>query len=170
MSDAAIAERLKGAMRSLPSGVAIVSARDPQTGEPYGLAISSMISVSMDPPTMLVAINRSSANHAVFAKADRFCINLLSVDHRDEVAIFASSKRRDERFGSEGWIEVDGAYCLAGTTAILCARHDSMVVGTHEIFVGAVVDVRQDMQARPLGWLNGGFHDLTPMPAMQPAQ
>jgi flavin reductase len=170
MSEAAPAEKLKRAMRSLPSGVAIITVRDPETDKPFGMAISSMISVSMDPPTMLAAINRNSANHEVFARAERFCINLLSVDHRNEVALFASGQRREERFGSEGWIEVDGVYCLADATAIVCAKHDSMIVGTHEIFVGEVLDVRHEMQARPLGWLNGGFHDLAPLALAEAAQ
>ena len=170
MSDTAPADKLKRAMRSLPSGVAIITVRDPETGKPFGMAISSMISVSMDPPTMLAEINRNSANHDVFSRAERFCINLLSVDHRDEVGLFASSQRRDERFGTEGWIEADGVFCLADSTAIICAKHDTMIVGTHEIFVGEVLDVRHEMQARPLGWLNGGFHDLAPLLAGEVAQ
>ena len=160
MPDATPAEKLKRAMRCLPSGVAIITVR----------AISSMISVSMDPPTMLAAINRNSANHDVFVRAKRFCINLLSVEHRDEVGQFASGQRRDERFGSNGWIEVDDVFCLAGANAIICTKHDSMIVGTHELFVGEVLDVREEMQAQPLGWLNGGFHELAPMAAAEALQ
>ena len=155
-----IATLLKGAMRYLPSGVAIVTARDPETGQPVGMAVSSLVSVSMDPPTMLFAVNRASGNHAVFERAERFCINLLSTANRDEVAVFASSARRAERFTASGWGERHGLDCLDDATAIFCTRHSSMVVGTHELFVGAVFAIAPGLVDQPLGWMNGGFHEM----------
>lgn len=156
----AIATLLKGAMRYLPSGVAIVTARDPATAQPAGMAVSSLVSVSMDPPTMLFAVNRASGNHTVFERSDRFCINLLSMANRDEVAVFASSARRAERFTGSGWSERYGLDCLHDATAIFCTKHASMIVGTHEIFVGEVFAIDPGLVDQPLGWMNGGFHEM----------
>jgi flavin reductase (DIM6/NTAB) family NADH-FMN oxidoreductase RutF len=157
-----LSESVKAAMRHLPTGVAIVTARDPKTGLPSGLAASSVISVTLDPPTMLVAVNRSGASHAIIAEAGYFCINLLNQRHRDLVLQFSSPARRDERFAGEEWAARHDLDYLNNTTALFCRTFHSMIVGTHELFLGEVFDVALTADPDPMGWMNGGFHDVVP--------
>jgi len=157
-----IVDDLKTAMRNYPSGVAIVTTRDPDTGLPNGLAASSVISATMDPPSMLVAVNRSGSSHQAIQKAGKFCINLLRQEDRDLVAQFSSPARRDERFVGTNWSERHGLDHLIGTTALFCRTTHSLVVGTHELFVGEVFDVALSIESVPMGWMNGEFHDVVP--------
>ena len=157
-----LSDALKTAMRHLPSGVAIVTTRHPETGLPSGLAASSIISVSMEPPSMLVAINRSSSSHEAVARAGQFCINLLKQDHQDLVMQFSSPARREERFTGDAWDVRHELDFLSDTTALFCRTSHTMKVGTHELFVGEVFDIALCSERDPMGWMNGGFHDVTP--------
>jgi len=153
---------LKAAMRHLPSGVALLTTVDPETNAPVGIAISSVISVSMDPPSMLVAVNRSSSCHSVIHRSGMFCINLLNASDRDLVNVFSSGTRREERFTQDGWREKNGLRYLAGATALFCRTAEIATFGTHDVFIGEVVDLILAHDPQPLGWMRGDFHQMVP--------
>lgn len=154
---------LKSSMRNLPAGVALVTSRDPQTGIKGGMAASSVISVTMDPPSMLVAVNRSASTHAIIKKSKKFCINLLDVAHRDLVTLFSSPDQREERFSHPDWQELHEMDYYTGATNIFCNMTSSLVTGTHEIFIGEVFDIHHAEALVPLGWMAGGFHQMHPL-------
>ena len=89
MTDAALADRLKATLRGLPGPVALVTTVDPVGAAPQGMLASAVIPVSMDPPSMLVAINRSASMHPTLAAAGRFCINVLGTSQADVLALFS---------------------------------------------------------------------------------
>ena len=161
--DIDLVTELKTAMRYLPSGVALLTTRDPETGESIGMAISSAISVSMNPPSMLVAVNTSSAAHTAIKKAGQFCINLLNVEDKELVGIFSSSARKEERFKQDSWFEKHQLDYLDGATSLFCKTSTSVIFGTHELFIGEVFDVIQSQEPQPLGWLKGDFHQMLPL-------
>ena len=173
MTDAAIPDRtaiaagLRAAMRRMPGPVALVTTHDPEADAPAGLAASSVIPVSMDPPSMLVAINRSASAHAAIERAGRFCINLLGTTQTGFVGLFSDGRLRAQRFMSDEWAFADGLPYLRGACAsILCTVSATTVVGTHELFVGAVFEVRTEADActlDPLGWMEGGFAAFGPL-------
>lgn len=70
---------LKEAMRNVPSTVALITSRDAE-GTPYGMAASAVISVTIDPPAVLVAVNRTAGIHPVLEMSGRLCINFLAKD------------------------------------------------------------------------------------------
>jgi len=156
MSD--VAEGLKAAMRRMPGPVALVTTAAPDGGGYAGLAASAVIPVSMEPPSMLVAINRGASAHMTIARSGRFCINLLCTGQTDLVRLFSSSERRAERFAGEGWRERDGLpYLPAACASIFCTVGTTQQFGTHELFIGAVDAVIAGRGAEPMGWIEGDF-------------
>jgi hypothetical protein len=87
----------KDAMRRLAAGVSLVTSGMREHGY-AGLIATSVVSVSMDPPTLLVCVNQSSSTHPVIEASGPFCANLLSSQDRGLVDIFGRSDRRGERF------------------------------------------------------------------------
>lgn len=156
---AGIVALMKPAMRRLPSGIALITAQDPETGKPVGLAASSVISVSMEPPSMLVSINRSASAWPVIERTNQFCINLLSRDHRNLVQTFSSATHRHARFSEGAWeVGPDGVPFLTDSLASLfCRTAVSQHFGTHAVCIGEVIDVRLGEGDEPLVWLNGTF-------------
>lgn len=156
----AIAGLLRSAMRRLPGPVSIITTHDPAESEPAGMIASAVIPVSMDPPSMLVAVNRQTRCHASIEGQGRFCINLLGTDQTQLVDPFSNPARRDERFAGAGWRFADTIPHLPEAMAnIFCEVRKTLVHGTHELFVGDVYDVRlaEIEEADPLGWKEGGF-------------
>lgn len=153
-----VAEGLKAAMRRMPGPVALVTTADPVDGAYAGLAASAVIPVSMEPPSMLVAINRGASAHMTLARAGRFCINLLCTGQTDLVRLFSNSALRAERFAGEGWRDRDGLPWLpAACASIFCTVETTQHFGTHELFVGAVDGVVTGAGTEPMGWIEGDF-------------
>lgn len=156
-----VGDRLKAAMRRMPGPVAIVTTTEPADGSYAGLAASAVIPVSMDPPSMLVAINRNASAHGTIERAGRFCINLLCNSQTDLVALFSSSTRRSERFAGDRWADREGLPYLPGACfSLFCSVARTEVFGTHELFIGTVGTVLTGTGTDPMGWIEGGFARL----------
>lgn len=154
------ADDFRASLRLCASSVSILAARD-QSGGRHGMAVSSAGSLSMEPPSMLVAVNRSASLHPVILQTGRFSLNLLGEQHVELLERFSRSDMRDRRFATDAWAEG-----LEGTPVLrdaLCAhvckvsqRHD---FGTHSVFFGIVEDVivsvRPDRHTPPILWVNG---------------
>lgn len=153
-----LAASLKVAMRRMPGPVSLVTTQDRETGAPAGLAVSAVIPVSMEPPSMLVAINQSGSAHAFIKGAGRFCINLLDSSQTAVVQPFADPARRAERFAADCWDYREGVPFVKEALAnIFCEVSQTLCHGTHEIFVGDVVAIVANHKDQPLGWIEGNF-------------
>jgi flavin reductase (DIM6/NTAB) family NADH-FMN oxidoreductase RutF len=154
---------LKAAMRRMPGAVALITTRDPANDQPAGLAASAVIPVSMEPPSMLVAINKSASAHSAIERAGRYCVNLLGTTQTGLVGVFSNSALREQRFASEEWAYKDGIPYLGGAcSSIFCEVRTTLIHGTHELFIGDVYDVHGGSgdAIDPLGWIEGSFAQL----------
>ena len=152
------ASELKAALRQMPGAVYLITANHPATAQPMGLVASAVIPASMEPPSMLVAINRKASAHDAVALSRRFCINLLQVSQRDLVSLFSSKEDRARRFDDDRWDEVHGLPALRDATASICCEVFSHTeCGTHDIFIGRVVCVTRCGRPEPLSWVEGSF-------------
>ena len=97
------AAEFRNAMRSLASGVAIV-ATGKGTGR-RGLTVSSVTSLCMDPPCLLVGINTSSETHRAILDSGCFGVNLLGIAQQDLALLFAGQGgvKGVDRFETEAW-------------------------------------------------------------------
>ena len=166
MTDAALADRLKATLRGLPGPVALVTTVDPVGAAPQGMLASAVIPVSMDPPSMLVAINRSASMHPTLAAAGRFCINVLGTSQAGVLALFSKAELRAQRFESDQWRYDAGLPWLpAACSSIFCRTASSSHFGTHELFIGEVTEVVRGSGdiADPMGWINGSPARLGPI-------
>lgn len=161
------------AMRRLAAAVMIVTSRD-LDGRPHGMVASSVIPVSMDPPSMLVAVNRDAGLHPVLERSRRFCVNLLTDDQHHLLAPFSQTSLREQRFRSDDWFnawsgDVEQLPWLPRAAAVIdCAVDLATGYGTHTLFVGRVLSVHcanaQSHAIAPLVWLAGQRAALTPCP------
>jgi flavin reductase (DIM6/NTAB) family NADH-FMN oxidoreductase RutF len=158
-------QRLKAAMRRMPGTVTLVTTRDPNDGQPAGMAASAIIPVSMDPPSMLISIHHAASACGPINRSGRFCINLLGADQTNLVGPFSTSARRGERFSTDDWATQDGVPFLPGAcSAIFCEVRTKLSFGTHMLFIGEVYDILgQESTSPPLGWIEGDFALMEPM-------
>lgn len=150
--------RFRLGMRRLASGVSLVTTE--LDGIPRGLIATSVSSLTDEPPTLIVCVNRSASGHAPLCEARRMCVNVLAVTHREIASQFSNSHRRGERFKSGSWTTMTtGAPVLEDAIASFDCRIEQVIdYATHSIFVGLVLDARAPEGAqKPMIYFNRGF-------------
>lgn len=166
-SPSEIEEAFRAAMRQLAASVTIITSRDTD-GTPHGMVASSVISVSMDPASMLIAVNRSAGLHPVLLRSRKFCINLLSESQGELLKPFSNSLLREQRFQSSNWRDVWPPesvrlpWLVDAAASMECEVALVTDYGTHSLFVGRVLLVHGNPPATnpaptaaPLVWLAG---------------
>lgn len=139
------------------TGVAVVASRKPETGEPCGLTASSVASVSLDPPLVLVCVDRSADSHDCIMEAGFFSLNILAAGQEKMSRRFASWDLDKKFEGVSYRTGATGAPILEGTLAWLdCRLWASYDGGDHTIFVGEVLE-GDAVDEMPLLYYRGGY-------------
>ena len=154
--DAALTQDFRQAMRRVASTVNVITIC--VKGEPRGITATAMSALALDPPSLLICINKAAALHASMEDMSHFAVNVLHRDQEDIAQMFADRSQEALRFVS-GW-QVDCAKPprLADAQAsFLCRRTDHHRFGTHSIFIGVVEDVTMREGTDPLLYLDGSY-------------
>ncbi len=151
-------EDFRLALRRFPTGVTIVTTM--LDGQPKGFTANAFASVSLEPPMILICVNRQARSHPIIAAAGVFCVNVLALEQGDLARLFAQ-KGAPDPFGAIGYhTAVTGSPVLDGSLAHLdCTLAEEHSVGTHTVFIGEVVasDARD---GAPLGYFNMDYRDF----------
>ena len=156
--EAEIAGALRLAMRGTAASVGALTVRLPD-GSWRGATVNSMISVSLNPPSILVSLNSASQVHAAVLECRRFAVNIFASNHSEMAAIFADPLRHRERFAEGQWeSEQYGLPVLADAVAVVvCTVAATLPFGTHTIAVGTVEQVSHSPGREPLVYHNGHY-------------
>ena len=148
------------AMRRIASTVNVITIC--VGGEPMGITATAMSSISMDPPSLLVCINRTSSMHGSMEDVSHFRVNALHRDQEEIAQMFADRSQQALRFAG-GWsVDCERPPRLVDAQAsMLCRRIDHHRFGTHSIFVGQVEEVLVRDEIGPLVYLNGHYGGVT---------
>lgn len=132
-------EEFRRLMAGFPSGVAVVTAMD-SSGRPAGMTCSSLCSVSLDPPTLLVCLRCGSPTLESALRSSAFTVNLMHVGARATAELFASGAV--DRFARVRWRpgpQSGGPHLPDDAHAIADCRIDQLaLVGDHVVVFGAV--------------------------------
>ena len=131
-------------MGHFATGVTLVTTA--HSGAVRGMTANSFTSVSLEPLSVLVCVNREAITYGVLMGGQVFCVNILA---RDQEALSRAAARPDTpEAGLEGvqyHIGVSGAPILDHAVAYIdCRVAGSLEFGTHTIFVGEAIDVGAD--------------------------
>lgn len=153
------ADAYRAAMRRWPSGVTVITM--PGDDGPHGMTASAFTSVSVDPPMVLIVVDRRWRSHAFIVQRGVFCVNILADSQADWSDRFAGRHGAlDDRFaGIETSAGPTGAVRIAAAVAWLeCVVAQAHDAGDHTIFVGRVVACgAPDAAARPLLYHDGRY-------------
>ncbi|MDQ1124636.1 flavin reductase family protein [Microbacterium trichothecenolyticum] len=131
-------------MRKLASGIALVTTSG-DTG-PAGLAVTAVSSVSFEPPSLLICVNRTASAHDAILATGGFVVNVLAGEHIGILESFSQSARRHERFAHPDWTTADSGMPVlrSALAAFECRITERVGYGTHSIIIGDVVAARSD--------------------------
>jgi 3-hydroxy-9,10-secoandrosta-1,3,5(10)-triene-9,17-dione monooxygenase reductase component len=126
------------ALAQFATGVTVVTTRD-AVGRALGLTVNAFCSVSLDPPMVLVCIDRRAEAHSGMRETGLFNVSVLGEDQREISQRFAA--RGTDKF--EGLTLPDGTNGLpvipAAVAVLECRLHASHEAGDHVIYVGEVL-------------------------------
>jgi flavin reductase (DIM6/NTAB) family NADH-FMN oxidoreductase RutF len=154
---------MKQVNRQFITGVTVVTALDDDT--PRGLAVNAFSSISLDPPTVMVCVMRTSSTHDCLYRADHLAINILSIDQVDVVTRFAS--KLPDKFADLDWTPGPfGSPLIERSSARMEVElRERLQASTHTIFICRVVHA--DVTDRhAMVYSGGSFFDggaLTPL-------
>ncbi|MFD5655098.1 MULTISPECIES: flavin reductase family protein [unclassified Streptomyces] len=138
-------------MGSFPTGVAVIAAED-LDGTPRGMTCSSVCSVALDPPTLLVCLREGSPTLQAVLDSGEFTVNLLHEDARGLAELFASGD--SERFRKTHWertAEAAGPHLPRHAHTIAdCAVALTQRMGDHTTVYGRVRRIRRPSGRPPL--------------------
>lgn len=133
----------KLSMRQIASPVGIITTRHGDLRN--GLTATSICSVSMEPPTMLVCVNRNASAEKTIAESGTFAINMLADAQHPVARLFSTPKLcPEDRFAGGQWSElVTGAPILEGAVATFdCVVQECITSGSHNLYIGRVIATR----------------------------
>lgn len=163
-AEPALGDQFRLAMRNVASAVYLITARGPE-GD-VGMTATAACSLSFDPFSVLICVNRSATFFASIEASGRFVLNVLSLDDAPIASAFGSPAGRDARFGQGDWYDLDAMPALRSSLSSLsCRVADSKDFGTHRIFVGEVIHVDNREGLDELLYCQGGFRGLAPASA-----
>ncbi len=154
--DEQLAGEFRRAMRRVAATVNVITVC--VDGAPMGITATAMSSLSADPPSLRVCINRAASLHAPMEHVGRFCVNVLHRDQHDIAQLFADRDRRHLGF-ADGWALHPGAppRLHDAQVSFLCRRIDLHQFGTHSIFIGVVEEIAMRDDVDPLVYIDGRY-------------
>ncbi|MFM7028285.1 MAG: flavin reductase family protein [Chakrabartia sp.] len=159
--DPALGDAFRQAMRNVASAVYLITASGPE-GD-VGMTATAACSLSFDPFSVLICVNRSASMFRTLEATGRFVLNVLSAGDAPIASAFGSPAGRDERFGNGDWYQLDNMPALRSSLAsISCTIADTKDFGTHRIFVGQVDQVENREGLAELLYCQGAFRQLAP--------
>ncbi len=156
---------LRGAMRQLAGGVCIIAAGEGDRR--VGFTASSVTSLTLEPPCILVCINRRVSAWPTIREERRFCVNILASRHRALAVRFSGTGgvRGAARFDMGDWtVGEHGLPVLADAlAAIECDLEEAIERHSHVIAIGAVRRLREVGTGKPLLYAQGQYGRMDPV-------
>jgi flavin reductase (DIM6/NTAB) family NADH-FMN oxidoreductase RutF len=150
---------LRDAFGCFPSGVTAICAMI--DGEPAGMAASSFVSVSLDPPLVLVCVQNSSATWRKLRNAPRIGVSVLGEGH-DRACLQLAAKSGD-RFETLEWFATEsGAVLLQGAAVSLeCSVAEEIAAGDHHLVLLRIEELQFQPTVNPLVFHGSRFRKLS---------
>jgi flavin reductase (DIM6/NTAB) family NADH-FMN oxidoreductase RutF len=155
-----VTQLFRQAMRRFPAAVTVVTAHG--TDGDCGMTATAVTSLSMEPPSLLVCVNRNASFHRTIEESGHFCINVLREGQHQISANFGGAKPVAERFSEGEWRQRDGLPYLADAQAVIfCKKGATFIHTTHTIVVGEATGLILHDSVAPLLYIDGRYATLS---------
>ena len=156
------APSFRAALRHLAGGVSVITTG--QGADRTGLTVTSLSSLSAEPPTVMFGLNLSSSSFPVLARHRSFGVNFLNATQKQIADRFAGrgGEKGEARYAGASWAQsVTGAPLLEGALAALdCEVEELIERHSHAIVIGRVREVRLGGDDAALVYWRGDYERL----------
>ena len=152
-------DEFRGAMRHLAGGVSVITAG--RGRDISGMTVTSVSSLSVDPPALIVSINREASSWPLMKRYGFFGVNILTSDQIDIAERFTGKGglKGAARFAGADWTtRASGVPLLVGALAAIdCEVEDVVERHSHAIVIGRVLDVAVSTRTAALAYWQGRY-------------
>jgi flavin reductase (DIM6/NTAB) family NADH-FMN oxidoreductase RutF len=149
----------RSAMRRLAGGVSVITAG--RGADISGMTVTSVSSLSVDPPALIVSINREASSFPLVQRYGAFGVNMLTSDQLDIAERFTGKgglKGADRFTGAQWTTRVSGVPLLTGALAAIdCEVEDIVERHSHALVIGRVLDVAITARTAALAYWQGQY-------------
>lgn len=149
----------RGAMRQLTGGVSVITAG--RGKDISGMTVTSVSSLSVEPATLIVSINREASSWPLVKRHSFFGVNILASDQIDIAERFTGKGglKGAARFAGAEWVtRVSGVPLLVGALAAIdCEVEDIIERHSHAIVIGRVLDLQLSTRTAALAYWQGQY-------------
>ncbi|MGH6641395.1 MAG: flavin reductase family protein [Bradyrhizobium sp.] len=149
----------RGAMRQLTGGVSVITAG--RGKDISGMTVTSVSSLSVDPPALIVSVNRGASSWPLLKRYGSFGVNILTSDQIDIAERFAGKDglKGAERFAGAEWTtRSSGVPLLVGALAAIdCEVEEIVERHSHAIVIGRVLDLQLSTRTAALAYWQGQY-------------
>ncbi|WP_109807665.1 flavin reductase family protein [Sphingosinithalassobacter portus] len=152
-----VAEQLRMGLRRLGKAVVVITCW--HEGRRWAMTATAVSELSMDPPSLLVCVNRTASLHGPLSEGANFCVNILHADQLSVSNACAGKMKGEERFREGQWEASDCGtpYLRDAQAHFLCEYRSHFDYGTHAIVIGEVKHVGWTGDVDPLIYVDGGY-------------
>lgn len=128
-----------------------------------GFTASAVCSVTDEPPTLLVCLNKNSSVYAVVKENAVLCVNTLAAGHQEISNLFGGKTPMDSRFDAAQWVRAStGAPVLENATVSFdCQVVNCTSVGTHDVLFCEVKSVSVGGGSCGLIYFDRCYHEIS---------
>jgi flavin reductase (DIM6/NTAB) family NADH-FMN oxidoreductase RutF len=152
-----IAEQLRAGLRRLGKAVVVITCWHDERR--WAMTATAVSELSMDPPSLLVCVNRNASLYGPLTAGANFCVNILHADQLSVSKACGGAMKGEERFSEGSW--GSGAcgtpYLHEAQAHFICEYETHVEYGTHAVVIGAVREVDCSGEVDPLIYLDGGY-------------
>src|SRR5262245_23673093 len=149
----------RNAMRRLTGGVSVITAG--RGKDISGMTVTSVSSLSVDPPTLIVSVNRETSSWPLVKRYGFFGVSILTSEQTDIAERFAGKdglKGADRFAGAQWTTRASGVPLLAGALAAIdCEVEEIVERHSHAIVIGRVLDVTVSPRPAALAYWRGQY-------------
>jgi flavin reductase (DIM6/NTAB) family NADH-FMN oxidoreductase RutF len=149
----------RAALGRFASGVTVVTTFDEKKERPLGITVSAFSSVSLEPPLVMICIEKDAYVHDYIKAFGAFAVNILT-ESQDEVSnLFASREADKFKDVSYSMSEMNLPLLDDVLVSMECRIVHAYEGGDHTIFVGEVITSKV-AENNPLLYFQGGYEKL----------
>jgi flavin reductase (DIM6/NTAB) family NADH-FMN oxidoreductase RutF len=153
------ADDFRNAMRRLTGGVSVITAG--RGRDISGMTVTSVASLSVEPPALIISINREASSWPLIRRHGFFGVNILNADQLDIAERFTGKDglKGAARFAGADWFtRASGVPLLAGALAAIdCEVEEVVERHSHAIVIGRVLDLQVSARSAALAYWHGQY-------------
>jgi flavin reductase (DIM6/NTAB) family NADH-FMN oxidoreductase RutF len=148
-------EKFLEVLRTTKQNVFVLAAEN--GNQKHAMTVSSVFSVSLEPMSMAVSVNKSASLHDLLKEESKFSLNLLTKDQIDIAEICSGSEEGQIRFNHPDWNLEEIPFLQSAQSNLFCTCKKIIPLYSHSLIVGEVDDLFHSGKTNPLIYQDGKY-------------